>query len=273
MVVGFVLLAVAFVTSRKLTAVPDAKHLEDQTLAATEKNGKELWRVDFPLGFWKEYYSGDRLRSLVWTGDIDGDAKSEVLFVYYQPDPIGTGTQLYCFSQDGTVKWQYKAGRPVQNDRGERFAGNYYSLITADTAHRQVIVRSNNSVGHPHQLSLLDSSGKLFGEHWHPGHINYTAIADLDSDGRDDLLFAGVNNDAAQATIIVLDPEELSRAGPVPEGTLDQMCRFSRRLQKRIVFFPHSCITTKFNPYNRAFKLFVGENSITVYVSATYGKA
>lgn len=249
---------------------PRSVRFDDGSLLALDLHGKEMWRFPFPARAQDDMYSQSGLRRLSWIGDIDGDGQQEILFVYRSLDSMAKGTPLYCFSQEGKVKWTYAAGRPLITEHGERFSGIYYSSINADSKYGQVIVRSNHSIEYPHQISMLDSAGRLLGEHWHPGHIYLTAVSDVDQDGKEDLLFAGVNNEAGQATLVVLDREELSKAGALPDGTLDQLCRASKKLQKRTVFFPRSCITQKFHKYNRVYTLIADDNGITVHVSQTF---
>jgi len=69
--------------------------------------------------------------------------------------------------------------------------------------------------------------GKVVGEYWHPGHLLHLAHVDLDGDGREELLLAGVNNGHHAATLVVFDPSNVS-------GTADQLTdsRFSSGTSK-----------------------------------------
>ncbi|MBI4909451.1 MAG: hypothetical protein HY820_37885 [Acidobacteria bacterium] len=204
----------------------------------------------------------------VWIGDIDGDGSTEVLFVYRPINVVEAGTPLYCFSADGSIKWQFMTSRLVRDD-SQAFSGIYFSSIWALPARKQIIVSSNHSLWHPHQIALLDGHGQVIGEYWHPGHIRDLAVADLNKDGRQTLLLAGVNNNFKRATLVALPLDELPAQIPLTFNPFEIPAMGAGK-EKIVILFPHSCITMKMFPSNRAFQVKVLPTGIDVNVIESY---
>src|SRR5258708_38109213 len=74
----------------------------------------------------------------------------------------------------------------------------------------RVLISRNHCGYSTHAFTLLNSDGKVAGEYWHNGHLSFRALADLDGDGKEELLLAGVNNTQGQATLVVLDLDKLT---------------------------------------------------------------
>jgi hypothetical protein len=104
----------------------------------------------------------------------------------------------------------------------------------------RIVVSSRHMVWFPHQIAILDSSGKLTSEYWHSGHLNYFALADLDDDGRQEILAAGISNGYRQATLVVLDPDRVSGAS-IEETSPKLQIHGTGVAQERIrLLFPRS---------------------------------
>ena len=129
--------------------------------------------------------------------DVDQDRAVEVLINALVKNPTDGQERVVCYSQDGRVRWEFVLGRRFKDGYGE-YAHNYRghilrvvrigsrSYVLSIAAHRR---------WHPSQVALLDpSTGKVVEEFWHPGAITHALLADLDRDGADELVLAGVNN-------------------------------------------------------------------------------
>jgi len=76
---------------------PQLGRLDGPALTILNAEGKELWHKDFPDGFWRDYYD-QGLEQRVWIGDLDGDGKTDVLFLYHPAgSPLSHSTTLICF--------------------------------------------------------------------------------------------------------------------------------------------------------------------------------
>jgi hypothetical protein len=66
----------------------------------------------------------------------------------------------------------------------------------------------------PTQLVLLDAGGKPLGEYWHSGQLNDYVMADLDGDGRKEIILAGVNNEYEKGCVLVFSPDRIEGGSP-----------------------------------------------------------
>ncbi len=104
----------------------------------------------------------------------------------------------------------------------------------------RIVVSNIHDPWWPNQLAILDSKGKLLSEYWHSGHLDYLSLADLDGDGRQEIIATGVSNGYHQATLVVLDPDRVfgaSTEAARPELQIHGMGVAQERLR---LLFPRS---------------------------------
>lgn len=261
---------VSFVAWRLLVpqGPPADLRVQGNDLIVTNRAGRELWRYAFPQPLVTASYAfREGLRFVRWFGDLDGDGRTELLFIQHAVNRADVGAPLFCFSQDGKVRWQFIPGRPVRNHT-ETFSNVYFTSRFLVSRTGKVIVGSSHVHSYPFQIAILDSGGRLLGEYWHSGHLTYLQLADLEGDGTEEILAAGVNNAYGRATLVVLDRVDGASQGP--PGSPLQLEDFGPAHEKAVVFFPRSCLTEKFEPYNRAVNLTVNGDLIEVQVSQAH---
>lgn len=118
---------------------------------------------------------------------------------------------MFCFSEKGQVKWEFVPGRKVSAPK-EDFSDIYFvttfQAIPKTGQHASlVIANSVHSRTFPNQVVALDGrTGANLGEYWHSGHLLHLAIADLDGDGVEEILLAGVNNGYKSQPWLCLTP-------------------------------------------------------------------
>ena len=235
--------------------VPAAAHFEFRTMIVTDSAGHELWRRNFPDPFLPEAYSSAASGRTLWFGDIDGDRRTETLFVYHPAAQGRLGTTLLCFADDGSEKWRFAAGRPV-SDQAESFDGVYYGtdFIVASFGPRigrMAVITSHHVSGHPNQVAMIDGSGRIRGEYWHSGHLDSVAVSNVDEDGIPEILAAGVDNARQMATLVVLDAGRVSGASD-GMGTRFQLRGFEKAREKAIRWFPRTGVNRVTDLYNVA---------------------
>jgi len=203
--------------------------IRGSNLIILEENGKELWRHDFKIdgladeAFYRVHFqvvdsavTGHRLPSLV-IRDINGDGRNEVLFAVQKRDDSYGERDLYCFNSSGTEIWHFKAGKEMVFG-GRTFSADYriygFSLhdINGD-ARQETVVISYHYPQWPCQLVVLDSRGKTIGDFWNSGYLTDIYYQDLDGDGREEMIVAGVNNQYGGA-LIIFDPARIDGCSP-----------------------------------------------------------
>jgi len=98
------------------------------------------------------------------------------------------------------------------NRRGRKFDLAYscsWVLGPFKDGGRSYLLTSAGNTYFPHQLALIDvATGRVAREYWHPGVLNSVLVHDIDSDGRPEVLAAGVNNPdegTGHPVLVVLD--------------------------------------------------------------------
>ena len=244
---------------------PQFGRLDGGALAVMDAEGNELWRKRFPDGFSRRYYE-QGLEQRIWFGDLEGDGRAEVLFLY-QPAgaPEDHSPTLICYSDRGKEKWRWSPGRDLPELAGspayfitERFA----VLKATATRKRRIVVSSHHHLFYPNQIAIVDSNGKTVSEYWHSGNLEYLTLADLDGDGREEIIASGISNGYRAATLIVLDPDHLSGASVEaarPELQIHGMGLARERLR---LVFPRSDLDLELEPYNRGREVILDRDRI-----------
>jgi hypothetical protein len=243
---------------------PQSGRLEGSTLIITNAKGQELWRKNFPAGFWNEYYE-HRLGSLgygqseprrMWFGDLEGKGHSDVLFLYHPgASPLSHSTILICYSDHGKEKWHWTPGRELPELQGAppifRIDG-FAVLDGKHEAHPRIVVSSSHILWYPQQIAILNADGKLLSEYWHSGHLYNLTVADLDGDGREQVIATGISNGYRQATLIVLDPDHLAGASYEPARPDLQIHGMGIAHERLRLLFPRSDLNRASSLYNQA---------------------
>jgi hypothetical protein len=227
------------------------------TLTVLDSRGREVWRHQFDDRTESGWYEGASHVRRCAFADIDGDGAVETLFVFC---PISFGRQgstLFCFSESGDIKWTYRPGRPEVKDnrrvyKAPYFISNVVIVPVGPDRTLRILVSSNHHAHNPNQVVLLEPRrGKIVSEYWHSGHLLYVAHADLNNDGSEEILLAGVDNAERCGTLVVFDSREIDGSSHHPKVHL---FGFRSGTEKAIVLFPRSCIS-RYSEYNRVIDL------------------
>ena len=236
------------------TGPPALFRHELNTLIVTDARDRELWRKTFEQPIQQGATPDDLLQHhRAWFGDLDGDGRTEFLYAYHPATIEKLGVTLFCFSHDGREKWRFVPGRKVVT-RSTEFpppyqGGHFLALAPGPDRSRKVVVTSHHVSRYPNQVVVLSHTGAVLGEYWHSGHLPYLDLADLDGDGREEILLGGISNGYQAATLVVLDSRDLGGAS-LEENPDYQLQGFPPGREKARFLFPRTCINRKFHPYN-----------------------
>jgi hypothetical protein len=271
---------VAYVSIRVLTAdhQPRSGRLDGLTLTIMNAEGKELWRKTFPEGLRKafpeglsgDWYYGQGLTTRIWFADLEGKGHVDVLFLYLPADSTQSrSSTLICYSDRGKEKWRWTPGRELPEMAGS--PATFWTLalrVLKATEKRppRIVVSSLHIPWWPNQIAVLDSNGKTISEYWHSGGLIDMALADLDGDGREEIIATGIaNGHDHQATLVVLDPDRVFGASTEvrPEFQIRGMGVAQERLR---LLFPRSDLNRALFQYNQAIEPTVEHGSLRLTV-------
>jgi hypothetical protein len=245
----------AYISIRMLAADgrPQSGRLDGATLRIMNAEGKELWSKGFPDGFWPEFYDqgvAPRIRFV----DLDGEGHTSVLLLYHPAvSPRSRSTTLICYSDRGKEKWRWTPGRELPELEGTPATFRTVALAVLEATPkkaRRIVVSSIHDPWWPNQIAILDSNGKTIAEYWHSGHLDHLTLADLDGDGREEIVATGISNGYHQATLVVLDPYRVfgaSTEAARPELQIHGMGVAEERLR---LLFPRSDLNKTLSVYN-----------------------
>jgi hypothetical protein len=249
---------------------PYSARLDDMAFVVMNKEGKELWRKSFPDGFWREYYE-QGLGPRTWFGDLERTGHTEVLFLYHPAvSPHAHSTTLICYSARGQEEWHWTPGRDLPELGGtpSAYRTDGFGVLKAapNERARRIVVASGHFVYYPYQIGVVDAHGKTISEYWHSGQINHFMLADLDSDGKQEIFASGISNGYRQATLVVLDPNRVFGASTEtarPEIQFHGMGVAQERIR---LLFPRSDLNAAISTYNDAIETAVEHGRVRVVV-------
>jgi hypothetical protein len=262
----------AFITVRLLTAQGQPKfgRLDGAVLRITDANGKELWSKAFPDGFATDWYYEKGIGTRIWFADLEGKGHTSVLFSYLSAaGPQSHETTLICYSDRGKEKWRWNPGRELPELAGSSATFRTSALAVLKATEKRpprIVVASIHEIWWPSQIAMLDGNGKLISEYWHSGALNFLTLADLDGDGREEILAAGISEYDHQATLVVLDPDKVFGASTEerPEYQIHGMGVAQERMR---LLFPRSDLNRAMFQFNMAMDPKVEPGSIRLTVA------
>jgi hypothetical protein len=249
---------VAYISIRVLTVHEEPKfgRLDGSTLTIMNGEGKELWRKAFPEGFGPDWYYAQGLATRIWFGDLEGKGHTSVLFVYSPAaSPMSShSSTLVCYSDRGEEKWRWAPGRELPELAGSPVTYKTFALGVLKATEKRpprIVVSSGHDTWWPNQIAVLDSNGRLLSEYWHSGRLDYMVLADLDGDGREEIVATGIDNGYRQGTLIVLDPERVFGAS-TEERPAFQIHGMGIAQERLRLLFPRSDLNEALFSYNQA---------------------
>lgn len=233
---------------------PRLGRLDGFSLTIMNGEGKELWRKVFPEGFGPDWYYAQWQPTRIWFGDLEGKGHTSVLFSYSPAGALSHSSTLICYSDQGKEKWRWTPGKELPELTGSpaTFITHAVAVLRGtDKRPPRIVVLSQHSPWWPTQLAILDSNGKTLSEYWHSGGLSSLLLADLDGDGRQEIIVTGVSEYDHQATLVVLDPDRVfgSSTEALPEFQIHDMGAAQERLR---LLFPRSDLNKALFQYNAA---------------------
>lgn len=188
---------------------PASYRVGEKTLTVVDASGRELWTYQFDSQLETQSYARQLLLGEhpdAQFHDLDGDGKMELLFKISSAEP--TLQNLYCFNEDGKVRFVHKAGRAMRYDN-EDFAPPYvvhdFFVTPNGDGTKSIWVAARHHLMFPSVTEKLDNKGQLLGDFWHQGH-QQTMMAGA-YQGRRAIFLGYVDNDGKRASFAAIDYE------------------------------------------------------------------
>jgi hypothetical protein len=246
--IAAVLSIAAYISFRVLGAhdQPRFGRLEGSALLIMNAEGKEIWRKVFPDGLAPDWYHDVKeFGPQIWFADLEGKGHTSVLFSYLPPaGSPPQSSKLICYSERGKEKWRWTPGRELPEMAGSPATFKTFSLgvlKATDKRPPRIVVASVHDPwwSWPAQIAIIDSEGKTMSEYWHSGSLAFVTLADLDGDGKEEIIATGSSEYERRATLVVLDPDRVFGASKEvqPEFQIHGMGAAQEKLR---LLFPRS---------------------------------
>ncbi len=230
--------------------------ITNSLLKILNENGKELWEFDTNKEKLKneEHYrkhfqiktlsdsepSNPRFPLLKFI-DINHDGSIEVLFSVITEGAYGSD-KLYCFKENGERLWTFTAGKRIEfgNTIFADFLIHGFDVSDSDRdGNFEIIVISFAVQRFPTQLCILNCKGDKLGEYWNSGQFTDYAFADLNEDGKEELIVSGLNNEYTKGVLIAFDVDNID--GYSPQFSTKYICKDNRLgSQLYYILFPRT---------------------------------
>ncbi len=203
------------------TGNPTFAEVKNNLLAVYGESGEELWtKPDIGMDDYNmsNSFLAEPPRPFL-IADVDGDGTNEVLTNFYNHKYLynGSSNTLVCYSGDGAERWRYTFSLDLSGvENGRMKAINTvisdFAVISGDsTTKPKIFAAICDPSPYPSCIVEIDPIHKTELQHyWHVGQIEKLFATDVDGDGKQELLFAGVNNFENAAFVSALKPDHIS---------------------------------------------------------------
>ncbi|MFI5252705.1 MAG: hypothetical protein ACHQQQ_09780 [Bacteroidota bacterium] len=253
---------------------------KEEFLIAYNKDGGELWRKHIGPGYDIETIqknpSAPQKDQYLATCDVDGDGKNEVLAIFGMAGDLPRENSIVCYNPDGRERWIYEFHRTmvfgkdsVPDDYvfrrlltmklGRNSSVEVYAVAVHQSDYESDVVRLNASDGH------------FISDYWHSGVISQLTVSKNVSDGNEEIILGGENNGYNLASVIVLEPANISGHGPAPASYTP--ANVPPGNEKYYLLLPRNDVQLlATNKRNAVTDIFCRSNSMEVRVSEWIGR-
>jgi hypothetical protein len=242
---------------------PARLRVEDKEIIVADAEGRERWRHAFA-----ESIAPDSVRPASWFGHLGSNKNMDTLFVQ-RPARLAN-TQLLCFAENGQMRWEFNAGKPVSDGRLQYpavyFINSFQVLPASKESPQQIVVSANHGWSYPNQVAVLDPAGRITGEYWHSGHLRAMETVPIGPKDSPRIVLAGVDNGRRRATLVLLDSANV-HGSSVEEDDSYNLRGFGPGTERAIVWFERSCINEVSEEFNEAAEIFLVPGGLQVVVT------
>jgi hypothetical protein len=159
--------------------------------------------------------------------DVDGDGFNEILLVGSSLQGEFTNDTLYCFDRKGNLRWQAGTGPMISFGRQGIVRHNRPEIVAFlvmrrySGARSQIFVLASEQIYSPTKLFEVNpKDGTILQSFFNRGGCSKMSHKDIDLDGKEELLIAGVNDGFNRACLAVFDPGKIGGCSPLPPNEM-----------------------------------------------------
>jgi hypothetical protein len=259
---------------------PTLAIIDNNVLKIYNEMGEVLWKKGVPG---MEDYRSDRsfenqktLSSIreILLEDLDGDGINDLLITgNYARQSILAMDTLYCYNNEGKLKWKYGCGSLAKFDTprwkyGELFIANYFTYKEKSKNNTRLFVIAGSMYA-PTKLFELDiQTGNVIQEFYNSGGIITASVFDLNNDGKDEIFIGGINNALNSAFIAVFDSDSIKGFSPSTAEYIPLESQKNTALHYIIIPHTNYGRLVSLSDYNSVEKFLISkeERTISAYV-------
>jgi len=241
-------------------------------LIVTDHKGRRLWRRTLASRPDASAYLPANHRNRVWFGKLGREETSSVLFGLQPESALGGRPALQCYSQTGSLRWEFQPGRRARFQDTEyplQYRLRAFRVLSSPVGDGRTWIAVNSvHVSQPaSQVAVLDHEGNILHEYWHAGVMEAMETEDLDRDGFPEILLAGGDHPSRQAAVVVLDTRRMLGGATRPPEAVVDLSAMGPGSAGAVVVFPRTSLNRKFEQSHRARSVRVVDAWIMVQVS------
>ena len=214
------LVLLGFLYAREFDTNPVLFELDKTDLKIKNKYGAVLWNwVVHPSVH--EQYTVDELKTRIRIFDVNNDGLNEVLpsgqLVLSKDE--NSRNYIYCYSNEREELWRFAFLDTVSSPKESNMPADYhltiYDTVTVE-GKMLLLLGANNISTYPSALITIDpaTGERVGGTIWNAGFIYQSGFADVNSDGKRDIVFLCTDNGLKFNKIAVVE-------FPLKDGMLD----------------------------------------------------
>lgn len=202
-VVCVLVAATAWTGARRDATLPTFAVEQDKLVGRDHRTGEMVWRLEAEA----------RVNLALTLPDDD-----ELLLVGLGTTAVDGGWAMLVDRRSGSVRWRYRPDPEVAAavfDNPAHAKGGGFGVLNAcfpdldGDGEREIAIYFMHNRWYPGVICVLDQRGGLQSSYWNWGHFYDSLVADLDGDGKDEMVWTATSNVPAYqgASIVLLDDE------------------------------------------------------------------
>jgi len=177
--------------------------IDENAITVYSEVGNQLWNKNFDSSI---------DNTVIY--DID-DVSGKDMFVTFKDSGEDTG-KVFAFNGKGdSILSILPPKKNIFNDTTTKYFTRSFFLDTVYGASENIVLIWAEVHFFASKLCIYDLNAEPLGELWNPGHISEVKVSDLDTDGENDLLVRGFNNDFQYTFQLSKNPYFISRIDPL----------------------------------------------------------